>query len=181
MAPPPDLGATGRPRKSRRPWRVRAVARRRSGSRDDVTRAVVDDHLLRDLLGDETSADLRRVLRKHEPAASSRSGRPRSPMHIESQLSERRQWPLRNFWRRRSACGRGMTGRASDRQSRPSARDIGSSVADLRRECSPAASRPGPLPRVVSKELDHRIRRQGCILEWNPVPSGDATRFEVFH
>ena len=35
-----------------------------------MTRAVLDDHLLRDLLADELSDDLRRVLAEHEPATT---------------------------------------------------------------------------------------------------------------
>lgn len=35
-----------------------------------MTRAVLDDHLLRDLLADDLSAGLRRLLRRHEPATT---------------------------------------------------------------------------------------------------------------
>jgi len=36
-----------------------------------VTRALLDDHLLRDVLAEDLSADLRRVLADHEPATTS--------------------------------------------------------------------------------------------------------------
>jgi hypothetical protein len=35
-----------------------------------VTRAVLDDHLLRDLLSDDVPTGLRRILRNHEPATT---------------------------------------------------------------------------------------------------------------
>ncbi len=50
--------------------RIRPIARGRSRPGDGVSWAILDDHLLRDLLADDVPVDLAEVLGEHEPATT---------------------------------------------------------------------------------------------------------------
>ena len=69
---PPGRGSPPlwRPVEPRRARRLRAVAGRRPRTRHNVSKAVLDDHLLRDLLSDDVGSELASVLADHEPATT---------------------------------------------------------------------------------------------------------------